>query len=493
MCKTIANIRLTKVCHFQFQTMTKTDAITYLCNHSMTFNTITKKNEAIMKKTESKAHLLKVFLKITKQILKNIFLPEYLHLTGNPSGKVVTLDRKGGKFQWEANMTSPVVAAFLLGPEGLLSVPFTTISDEALSQILEEKDNSGIVSNMKLYNYLYVGEHSKSLYAIPSLSGKNTPTITTRETNLIDGPETVGNNVPRVKYPPNFEEEGIFMGYYEMPQGIVSIDISPRQPMDNKQLSTQIQYLWGGNVDGDDKIPLTLSSDSSMNSTFLNKTRFRKFINDTKIWFIDHPSSGTNQLLVAVLCIFLIMFAYIMKTVQDLKSQSSSQQLNRSFGTSTSESVNFTNYQDPIDMGDGEVRVGKIQFNCQQVLGKGCEGTFVFRGSFEERKVAVKRLLPECFTFADREVSLLRESDAHENVVRYFCTEQDRQFRYIAVELCAATLQDYTEGKSAVDLRDQISVWDVLTQATSGVSHLHSLNIGKDFLCFIFFFYNMYV
>lgn len=45
----------------------------------------------------------------------------------------------------------------------------------------------------------------------------------------------------------------------------------------------------------------------------------------------------------------------------------------------------------------------------------------IFRGKFDNRDVAVKRLLPECFTFADREVELLRESDQHSNVIRYFC------------------------------------------------------------------------
>lgn len=54
----------------------------------------------------------------------------------------------------------------------------------------------------------------------------------------------------------------------------------------------------------------------------------------------------------------------------------------------------------------------------------------------------MKRILPECFSFADREVQLLRESDEHPNVIRYFCTEKDRQFQYIAIELCAATLQE---------------------------------------------------
>ena len=46
---------------------------------------------------------------------------------------------------------------------------------------------------------------------------------------------------------------------------------------------------------------------------------------------------------------------------------------------------------------------------------------FVNRGRFDGRDVAVKRLLPECFSFADREVELLRESDQHPNVIRYFC------------------------------------------------------------------------
>ena len=90
--------------------------------------------------------------------------------------------------------------------------------------------------------------------------------------------------------------------------------------------------------------------------------------------------------------------------------------------------------------------------------------------------MAVKRLLPECFTFADREVALLRESDAHANVVRYFCTEQDRQFRYIALELAQATLHDYVAGTFHTNA---ISMKNILLQATSGVAHLHSLDIGK--------------
>ena len=73
-------------------------------------------------------------------------------------------------------------------------------------------------------------------------------------------------------------------------------------------------------------------------------------------------------------------------------------------------------------------------------------------GMFDNRDVAVKRILPECFSFADREVQLLRESDEHPNVIRYFCTERDRQFQYIAIELCAATLQEVGGPRSPTAL-----------------------------------------
>uniref|UniRef100_A0A8D0B6D6 Serine/threonine-protein kinase/endoribonuclease IRE1 n=1 Tax=Salvator merianae TaxID=96440 RepID=A0A8D0B6D6_SALMN len=119
--------------------------------------------------------------------------------------------------------------------------------------------------------------------------------------------------------------------------------------------------------------------------------------------------------------------------------------------------------------------VGKISFNPKDVLGHGAEGTIVYRGTFDNRDVAVKRILPECFSFADREVQLLRESDEHPNVIRYFCTERDRQFQYIALELCAATLQEYVEQKEFS--RHGLQPIILLQQTMSGLAYLHSLNI----------------
>uniref|UniRef100_A0A8B9K6R7 Serine/threonine-protein kinase/endoribonuclease IRE1 n=1 Tax=Astyanax mexicanus TaxID=7994 RepID=A0A8B9K6R7_ASTMX len=133
----------------------------------------------------------------------------------------------------------------------------------------------------------------------------------------------------------------------------------------------------------------------------------------------------------------------------------------------------------PFDFNSGVqpevLEVGKISFSPAEVLGHGTEGTFVFRGHFDGRRVAVKRILPECVEFAEREVQLLRESDEHPNVIRYFCTERDRQFTYIAIELCAATLQQYVEDPACpYSNLDPVSL---LEQTMCGLNHLHSLNI----------------
>ncbi|XP_061425965.1 LOW QUALITY PROTEIN: serine/threonine-protein kinase/endoribonuclease IRE1-like [Lethenteron reissneri] len=127
------------------------------------------------------------------------------------------------------------------------------------------------------------------------------------------------------------------------------------------------------------------------------------------------------------------------------------------------------------DCDGGIVAVGKISFDSRDVLGRGAEGTFVYRGHFDGRAVAVKRVLSDCVAFAEREAQLLRESDAHAHVVRYFCTERDRQFHYIAIELCASTLHQYVEGER-FDRRG-LEPLTLLYQTMSGLAHLHSLNI----------------
>ena len=114
------------------------------------------------------------------------------------------------------------------------------------------------------------------------------------------------------------------------------------------------------------------------------------------------------------------------------------------------------------------------------VLGYGSHGTIVYKGSFEGRDVAVKRMLLEFFDVASHEVSLLQESDDHPNVIRYFCRQQSAGFLYIALELCPASLQDVVEkpfGFSQLAQASQIDLPNVLYQIAAGVRYLHSLKI----------------
>ncbi|KAK9456377.1 hypothetical protein V1511DRAFT_487277 [Dipodascopsis uninucleata] len=112
------------------------------------------------------------------------------------------------------------------------------------------------------------------------------------------------------------------------------------------------------------------------------------------------------------------------------------------------------------------------------ILGYGSHGTVVYKGMFEKREVAVKRMLLDFYDVASHEVSLLQESDDHPNVVRYFCKQESERFLYIALELCPATLQDVVEKSyDFVDIVKRMDTQKTLYQITNGLQYLHSLKI----------------
>jgi serine/threonine-protein kinase/endoribonuclease IRE1 len=139
--------------------------------------------------------------------------------------------------------------------------------------------------------------------------------------------------------------------------------------------------------------------------------------------------------------------------------------------------VNRTLSNDTIEI-EGGIQIGQLKV-FTDILGHGSHGTVVYRGSFDGRDVAVKRLLKEFFDIASHEVSLLQESDDHTNVIRYYCREQASGFLYIALELCPASLQDVVEkpAKFPSLIGSGMNVPDALRQITAGVRHLHSLKI----------------
>lgn len=144
-----------------------------------------------------------------------------------------------------------------------------------------------------------------------------------------------------------------------------------------------------------------------------------------------------------------------------------------------------------------ENETGVIEVCHDVILGYGGHGTVVFRGILEGRQVAVKRMLKAYHASADREISLLIESDGHPNVVRYFLKEMRGDFVYLALELCELSLHDLIsvlrehrqlpppeeslESSSNTQLEQKARILEavrrILFQISCGVRHIHHLRI----------------
>lgn len=152
-------------------------------------------------------------------------------------------------------------------------------------------------------------------------------------------------------------------------------------------------------------------------------------------------------------------------------------------------SKNRTQIPSALANAQNVILVGKIAFDSKEIIGKGSAGTCVYKGWFEgTTAIAVKRVITEHFTLAQREIDLLRQLH-HPNVVRYFATESDSSFKYIAIELAEFSLADFIE-KRTLSLLEQgersedESLFDssltplyILESSCNGLSHLHNHNV----------------
>ncbi|KAH7305969.1 hypothetical protein B0I35DRAFT_413755 [Stachybotrys elegans] len=126
------------------------------------------------------------------------------------------------------------------------------------------------------------------------------------------------------------------------------------------------------------------------------------------------------------------------------------------------------------------VRMGNIEVDMNDQLGIGSNGTLVFAGKFDGRDVAVKRMLIQFYDIASQETKLLRESDDHPNVIRYYSQQSRDGFLYIALEKCAASLADIVARPHSFPALAEAGRRDlpnVLYQIANGLDHLHNLRI----------------
>jgi serine/threonine-protein kinase/endoribonuclease IRE1 len=67
------------------------------------------------------------------------------------------------------------------------------------------------------------------------------------------------------------------------------------------------------------------------------------------------------------------------------------------------------------EVSDPVIRLNNLEVDTEALIGTGSNGTMVFKGKFDGRDVAVKRMLMQFYDIASQETKLLRESDDHPN------------------------------------------------------------------------------
>ncbi|XP_064116017.1 serine/threonine-protein kinase/endoribonuclease IRE1-like isoform X2 [Macrobrachium nipponense] len=436
---------------------------------------------------------------------------DLVHYTSTGEGSVLTIDQTGslqGSFALDSRIGSPLVAMYQLSPNGgLLSVPTTTVASQTLHHFTEEfmqlshhnKDDSDSLLVKKLSPTIYIGECSSGVYAVPTLVDETTVTISRKGSRLLlGGPPGSQGTIARTSMTPKDHEEKnpevLLLGYYEIPEN-GKVDLAKATPEELVGLGDRILPLGITHEKNDTRsskpnrrgVP-TLEEETvnviwdgfdemkRLNISFVTSGSVIRWwgaiLHVLWLWLTaDVLNILVIVLIIGMGAIGVLLYRQARDYARLTREMSSGRMWSQGSASSGSSRGNVTATAEELD--NGNIRVGKIVFDPQQLLGKGCDGTFVFQGTFDGRCVAVKRVLPGCFSIADREVDLLRESDQHANVIRYFCTEQCRQFRYIALELCSATLEDFIQGHFKAD----IGPHTLLYQASSGLQHLHNLDI----------------
>lgn len=433
---------------------------------------------------------------------------DLVHYTSTGEGSVLTIDQRTGSLLWTLELDSPLVAMYQLSPNGgLMTVPTTTVASQTLHHFTEEfmqlthhdKEDSDSVLIKKLSPTIYIGECSSGVYAVPTLVDASTVTISRKGSRfLLAGPPGSRGVIPQAPGASTDKEEKstdvLLLGYYEIPEdgkvellkatpeelfgfGYRVLPLGITHQRNNSKPRTHagrrsgtleedsIAVVW----DGFDQV-------KSLNISFVTSGAVIRWWGALlQVMWLWLTADVLNLLVIVIIIgmggIVILLYIQARGYARLTREMSSGRVWSQGSGGSGGSGGSITAVAEELE--NGNIRIGKIVFDPQQLLGKGCDGTFVFQGTFDGRCVAVKRVLPGCFSIADREVDLLRESDQHANVIRYFCTEQCRQFRYIALELCSATLEDFIQGH----FKAEISMHAVLHQASSGLQHLHNLDI----------------
>ncbi|GMR34853.1 hypothetical protein PMAYCL1PPCAC_05048 [Pristionchus mayeri] len=189
-----------------------------------------------------------------------------------------------------------------------------------------------------------------------------------------------------------------------------------------------------------------------------------RFMRDVKDHFSDLPESARSSLgksPEALATYFTLRFPNLLVHVYNVMKSCSEEDVFQRF------------YADTPSSPSSPKSSRLIEFDETQSLGKGSNGTVVYKGRFDGRDVAVKRLLISNYDNAMREKDLLIHLD-HPNVIKYYFMEEDHPYIALALQLCSASLSQYVEESEAMINISNTPSKEILRQIAQGLQYLHA-------------------
>ena len=343
------------------------------------------------------------------------------HLAVCSDGRLTTVDRRTGAALWARRFTSPVVAVYVLQATGLHRLPLAVVAaatadrltndagdDEAergggvigddrewVRQLLEENVEQG----SRHRRTLYVGETEHGLYALPSLVDVHTVLINGGRDGqhgppLLDGPRPIAegqqfgdsSNNPTIHVDLDLATlvhrtnvgELLLLGHHETPTAIEHRLIAQHSPgSPTRRLQEIAYYDEAAKIQAAKVIPpptpITLES-----------LLYNFWLAHRAAIVIVAVTALTGTVGVVWLCCTAVQKAALSTpTTSKTASNGTRQRNSRSIWSWIPSPITGGDIvQDeltPTDVPPDWEQVGAVMFDPQAVLGRGCEGTVVYR------------------------------------------------------------------------------------------------------------------